>query len=211
LKKILGVLMAVGLALGAVGTSFAFFEDTETSTGNMFTAGTLDLDNTVTVESNCPGKVTINEGANGLNDNVVFANLAPGDSGKIIWTLENVGTIDGILDVLYQGVNDYDGVNTQPEITIEGIDITATTPGELNDNMTLDTAYFLNNVQQSYTWHGNMSICTATLTHANSFPEPLPAGSIYRMEWSWSIPSGVGNIIQGDTFELNFFMSLTQQ
>ncbi len=44
LKKIIAVLMAVGLALGAVGTSFAFFEDTETSTGNIFTAGTLDLD-----------------------------------------------------------------------------------------------------------------------------------------------------------------------
>lgn len=203
--------MAVGLAIGAIGTSFAFFEDTETSTGNLFTAGTLDLDCTVTVESNCPGKVTIIEGANGLNDNVAFANLAPGDSGKIIWTLKNVGTLDGILDVLYQGVNDYDGVNTEPEIVIEGSTITATSPGELNDNMTLDTAYFYNGVQQAYTWHGTMAICTPTLTHANSFPEPLAVGDNYTMEWSWSIPAGTGNIIQGDTFELNFFMSLTQQ
>jgi len=212
-KKVLLFPIALILMLGAIGASFAFFEDTETSTGNMFIAGTLDLDCVVSIPAeytNCPGKVTVNESANGLNDYVVFSNLAPGDYGKIVWTLTNIGSIDGILDVLYQGINDYDGVKSELEIAIEGTGITETTPGELNDNMTLDTAYFLNNVQQPYTWHGTMAVCTPTWTHADSFPKTLPAGLNYRIEWSWSIPSGVGDIIQGDSFVLNFTMSLTQ-
>ena len=44
MKKILLSMLATFLVIGLVGTStFAWFQDTETSTGNTFTAGTLDL------------------------------------------------------------------------------------------------------------------------------------------------------------------------
>ena len=42
-KKLLFSLMAVALCSGMVGSSFAYFTDVETSTGNTFTAGTLEL------------------------------------------------------------------------------------------------------------------------------------------------------------------------
>jgi predicted ribosomally synthesized peptide with SipW-like signal peptide len=42
-KKILFTVMAVVLCIGLVGGAFAYFSDTEESTGNTFTAGTLDL------------------------------------------------------------------------------------------------------------------------------------------------------------------------
>jgi predicted ribosomally synthesized peptide with SipW-like signal peptide len=42
-KKLLIVAMSCLLCLGLVGGAFAYFTDTETSTGNTFTAGTLDL------------------------------------------------------------------------------------------------------------------------------------------------------------------------
>lgn len=43
MRKFLFLILAVVLALGLIGGAFAQFSDTETSTGNTFTAGTLDL------------------------------------------------------------------------------------------------------------------------------------------------------------------------
>jgi predicted ribosomally synthesized peptide with SipW-like signal peptide len=211
MKKLLFIAMSCILAIGLVGGAFAYFADTETSTGNTFTAGSLDVDVSVS-NSICSdaGKVTIYEQANGLNDCVVFSNLAPGDSGKIIWTFHNIGSLNGLLDADYQGINDWDGLNTDPEYAVEGTGITATTAGELNDLMTLSTRYLLDGVPQAYTWTGYMSTCTPSWHVADSFPKPLPAGSTYTMEWSWSIPTTVGNIIQGDTFTLNVRLSLNQ-
>jgi spore coat-associated protein N len=42
-KKFLLSALAIILAMGMMGSAFAYFSDTETSTGNTFTAGTLDL------------------------------------------------------------------------------------------------------------------------------------------------------------------------
>lgn len=44
MKKILFSVMAVVLCLGLMGGAFAYFSDTETSSGNTFTAGTIDLE-----------------------------------------------------------------------------------------------------------------------------------------------------------------------
>jgi spore coat-associated protein N len=43
MKKILIISMACVLCLGLIGGAFAYFTDTETSTGNSFTAGYMDL------------------------------------------------------------------------------------------------------------------------------------------------------------------------
>jgi predicted ribosomally synthesized peptide with SipW-like signal peptide len=42
-RKFIIALLATALALGIMGGAFAYFSDTETSTDNTFTAGTLDL------------------------------------------------------------------------------------------------------------------------------------------------------------------------
>jgi len=89
---VLGVLM---LAL-LIGGLYGYFDDTETSTGNVFTAGTLNLipstDGTGPV-----GKYVVTAGGDGVNGNVVFTRVAPGDSGSITWTLLNDGDLDGDL------------------------------------------------------------------------------------------------------------------
>lgn len=66
-------------SVGAYGT-FAYFNDTETSTANLFSAGTLDLALT-TAE---PG---------GVDAFVEAGNFAPGDVVSGVLTLENQGTI----------------------------------------------------------------------------------------------------------------------
>jgi predicted ribosomally synthesized peptide with SipW-like signal peptide len=84
-KKIIGLTIAALLVIAmiAVGT-FAYFQDTETSTGNTFAAGTLDL--------------KLDSG----DTNVVkftVTNANPGQSGTGYWTLNNAGSLGGYLNL----------------------------------------------------------------------------------------------------------------
>jgi predicted ribosomally synthesized peptide with SipW-like signal peptide len=109
MKKILFTLMACVLCLGLVGGAFAYFTDVETSTGNVMTAGTLDMqigDNNEAY-SNTPVSATFNSPAG----------LAPGDSFTTNPVyLKNVGTMD-ISEVYarFAGLSESDGVNTDAE------------------------------------------------------------------------------------------------
>jgi predicted ribosomally synthesized peptide with SipW-like signal peptide len=85
MKKILGLSIAALLVIAMVaGGTFAYFQDTETSTGNSFTAGTLDLK------------------LDGGDINVVkftVTNANPGESGHNFWTLHNAGSLQGYLNL----------------------------------------------------------------------------------------------------------------
>ena len=88
MKKLLLSMLAIFLVIGLVGAgTFAWFQDTETSSGNTFTAGTLDL------------KMQV-DGVWG-DDGVAYArwsgsNMAPGDNlGSAAIRLKEFGTILG--------------------------------------------------------------------------------------------------------------------
>ena len=74
MKKILISLMAIALVVGLVGAgTVAYFSDTETSTNNTFTAGTLDI---------------------GLSPTTIdWTNKKPGDTGTNTQTITNNGTL----------------------------------------------------------------------------------------------------------------------
>lgn len=99
MKKILGLTIAIALAVGILGVAtFAYFADTESSTGNRFTAGTLDL-----VPSSDGGGI----------DRILYAdNLAPGDIvGPVYFDLWNAGSLDGSsLDISFS----YEGSDGDP-------------------------------------------------------------------------------------------------
>jgi predicted ribosomally synthesized peptide with SipW-like signal peptide len=87
MKKILFTLMVCVLCLGLVGGAFAYFTDVETSTGNTFTAGTLNMQ--------------IEDNDQGPTDSPVSASfssptgLAPGQQFTTDpVTFSNVGSID---------------------------------------------------------------------------------------------------------------------
>jgi predicted ribosomally synthesized peptide with SipW-like signal peptide len=91
MKKILISLVTVGVVgIAAFGASRAFFSDTETSTGNTFTAGAIDLkiDNTSYVTSPETGLLVASPGTTwDLRDLTVekffnFSDLKPGDVGE---------------------------------------------------------------------------------------------------------------------------------
>jgi predicted ribosomally synthesized peptide with SipW-like signal peptide len=106
-RKVLISLFIIGiLALGIGWGTHSLFTDTETSSGNTFTAATLDL------------KV------NGTDDpNVVYitlSNMKPGDdTGYFKWVLRNAGTLPGKVSVTFSLiVNDENGIN-KPEQAAE--------------------------------------------------------------------------------------------
>lgn len=97
----LSLISSVALVAGA---TFAFFSDTETSSGNTFTAGTLDLK---------------------VNDHDVVGTLVTltakpsEDTQPEIIELKNIGTNGGIADLHFTNVVNTGGTNTEPECIAE--------------------------------------------------------------------------------------------
>jgi predicted ribosomally synthesized peptide with SipW-like signal peptide len=224
LVALLGVLLVAALA--GAGT-FAYFSDTETSNDNTFTAGTLDL--TQTLNATGPSEkvkvykdsteVTPPVSGNGENLKAVFggtAGLAPGDSGTITWTLQNAGSMTGYLDVV-SAVTFTTGTTPEPEpeTAVTGND---TTNGDLDSYMQAKLSYSTDNganwnylLGNETTW-GTMGELEAKLDAETDKEMASNATRIYKLEWQ--IPqdiSGVDdNIIQGDTAEVDIEFELAQ-
>ncbi|MCR4394800.1 MAG: CalY family protein, partial [Dehalococcoidales bacterium] len=119
MKKILVALMIGALVIGLVGAgALASFSDTESST-NTFTAGTLDL--------------TVND-QNGQTVQFSWSNLKPGDQPHQKYTLKNIGSVPGYLDIENITVESSENDLTEPEQ--EAGDTSADT-GELDDVLNL--------------------------------------------------------------------------
>jgi predicted ribosomally synthesized peptide with SipW-like signal peptide len=97
MKKILGLTVAAFLVMGLVGGgTWAYFSDTETSTGNMLAAGTLDLD---WAGGDNGGEAVFS---------ITSADGWPGNSGSAYQLIKNSGSFTGELDVALSGL-----VNTE--------------------------------------------------------------------------------------------------
>ena len=92
MKKILGLTIAALLVIAMVAAgTFAFFQDTETSTNNNITAGTLDL--------------KINSADVNYNIIAALTNKKPGDADATAFaSLTNSGTLTGKLTVAFGSV-----------------------------------------------------------------------------------------------------------
>ena len=98
MKKILGLTVAALMVMGLVGGgTWAYFSDTETSTGNILTAGTLNLTADVVGGGTVSGTVT--PGDDGANEFITLSTLKPGDSGTVTFTCTNTGDLPGTLTI----------------------------------------------------------------------------------------------------------------
>ena len=195
-KSLVTILAVAVIAVGATG---AYFSDTETSTGNTFTSGTLDLN------------------VDGGNTNVVkftAANLRPGNQPKGSWTLANVGSVNGYLDLENIAITDTENGCVDPE-TGAG-DVTCDNPGvgqgELSDVLGLmifvdrngDSWY---SVGDSYVYNGMANGIGASY----DVNEPINAGSSTKivaiLNW-WSTSSD--DLAQGDSMQLDVTFELGQ-
>jgi len=108
MKKILGLTIAFMLlvSMGGIGT-WAYFQDTKTSTANVFAAGTLDLKT---------------DDVDGVTQTFYASNLKPGDNVSGSITLKNAGNVVGsTLDLAFSYVES----DSSPNPADMGVDATA--------------------------------------------------------------------------------------
>jgi predicted ribosomally synthesized peptide with SipW-like signal peptide len=102
MKKIIGLAIAAIIVITVAGVgSWAYFNDTETSNGNLFTAGTLNLVPSTSGSGTTVAAMTttVTAGGDGLDGHVVFDKVSPGDSGTIKWVFYNNGSLSGNLTI----------------------------------------------------------------------------------------------------------------
>ncbi|MFC1976779.1 TasA family protein [Chloroflexota bacterium] len=208
MKKILGLTIAALLVMGLVGGgTWAYFSDPESSTGNILTAGTLDL--------------TINS----ANDPVTIlsiANAYPGASGGNSTTLANAGSLNGTLDIAITGVGN---IESSPGLEYTGDSLNGTV-GELGAfaqiAMYLDlggaTTYDGSDIGlgpdgNTYTG-GSLIYATVDNYTGDSWTdvyggnlEPGASDDFYIL-WDFPLGASVNNTPQGDAVSVNMTFTL---
>lgn len=193
-KVLLSVLALVVTIAMVAGISFAYFSDTETSNGNTFTAGTLDL------------KI------NGDDVNVVafnVTNMSPGNQPKRSYVLENAGSLSGKLNITSIAVGNFENGIIEPEASAGDV----TDPlGELGDVV---------NIRLVVDYGGDGWISTGDVTLYNGKVSAMPGSIIFNeamsaggtvnilalLDW-WSTPDD--NKAQGDSMTIDLTFELTQ-
>lgn len=189
--KSLAMVVAVSAAVG--GATVAYFSDTETSTGNAFAAGTLDL---------------VVEGENPLTTAFNIDGIAPGDMGAYEVTVENAGDVDGDLEVSFANLMDNDNACIGPEADVDST--CGDNEGELSAN-TMVMVYALGDdpadTSVSPVYSGTMAGLVAASPIALG---SLVGGDTNTFVLAASVDSNVGNIIQSDSAEFDITLELEQ-
>jgi predicted ribosomally synthesized peptide with SipW-like signal peptide len=212
MKKILGLSIAALLIIGIIaGDTWAFFNDTEVSSNNQFSAGTLDLKLSDNDQTDVDG-VTASFGGN---------NLKPGDTvGPSTVTLKNTGTLTANhVDIKFQNTvtdnTSYDAADLGPNITdmstvltvsalsYGGVDLLSKTVG-IFDNAYIGAADTAGNGDGIITLNelNNVIIQGLVAPAANS------GTSVFSI--TVTIPTGVDNGIQGDVVNVTVTFGLYQ-
>jgi len=194
MKKFLFSLVVLGItSVLAVGATTAYFSDTETSSANTFTAGTLDL------------KLD-----GGDTDIVKFSpTVRPGSQPKGTFRFKNVGSLPGKLILSSVTITDRENGRIEPEIeandTTDGV-------GELS--FLVDLTIFYDVDKSGWYSPGDIEVFDGrvnTLSSALDLISNIPAGEeeniVFIFNWQ-SSPND--NLAQGDDFILDLAFTLEQ-
>jgi len=204
MKKILGLSVAALLIIGlVVGGTLAYFSDTEESTGNVFTAGTIDL----AVNDQNPWTQTFT---------AELTDRKPCAEEDLVVKLENVGTnpMDvwvRLNNVLFdEGLSTYEGFATsEPEYVDEGGTFTAGEPDGNNEPVGLDQAITITidfgDVSATFDvadLNTGLWVYLGEMLGTNPGPADVWTGTL-----TFTFPCDAGNEYQGDTmtFDIEFF------
>jgi spore coat-associated protein N len=212
LKKYLFLILTVLLALGITGGTFAYFTDTETSNGNVFAAGTLDL------------KISdINEypPRDGVSVTWSMTNMAPGVShvGPRTITIINTGSIQG----------DHIEISFSHQISdlpdVESDTKKDSTPGELakwlqilamtyEDTTLVGPIPTPGHVLVDVNHNGFIDLEDVTLPEnslaLDNLEPPLVPGGQTSFSMTLLFNAGATNDIQGDTLTTTVYFTLNQ-
>ena len=233
----MGVLV-IGVAALAIGWgTIAYFSDTETSSGNTFTAGAIDLKIDSSCSYNGEPQSSCTWNLTDLTDKLFanFVDLKPGDHGENTISF-HVESNDAWLCAEVTKTEDDDVDCTEPEIEAEGDDCAPENDGELDDYLMIfawaddgdnvfeppDEKPLMEAPVKLAEYVGRFPIVDSTF---NAFGEegPLKGGKDYYIGVAWcfgdmTIQNGtitcdggnVGNDAQTDTLKLDVSFEAVQ-
>jgi predicted ribosomally synthesized peptide with SipW-like signal peptide len=220
IKRVLALTLTALLVIGltAAGT-WAYVTDSEHSSNNAITAGTLDLVPLTTgIYSGSGSLYHVTAGGNGINGNVVFDSIAPGQTGAFEWVLSNAGSLSGTLTINYTNTFNDTGVSALKALAIA-------------NGWTGDLAQYLMVTLQRGTG-ANQAVAEGAMTYIlgsvgspvalsnlaavlNAQSQALAASGgtdtiVYKLTWSLSNTDPHIDIVQADTAQLNLTFTLSQ-
>ncbi len=204
-------MLVIGLA--ATGT-WAYLFDSQKSSGNVFSAGTLDLvPLTIGSYSGSSPLYHVTAGGNGVNGKVIFDSIAPGQNGSFEWVLTNSGNLPGTLSVVSGATYD-DSVAADLKTLMLANHITGDLGQFLMVTLQVGTGADQTAAEGAMTYVG--SSAPVALSNLPAFPnEPMAAfgGSdtvVYKLRWSLSNTDPNVNVVQADKALLNLTFSINQ-
>ena len=194
-KTIISLSIIAVMATMVVGATSSYFSDLETSSGNTFTAGTLDLK----VGGSDPTQWSISVG-----------DIKPGDSGTATTTICNIGSIDGYLHITFANlVNDENGC-VDPEFTDEpgcGDSI-----GELAKNLDL-LVYLDEDTDDAFDLGTDTLVYQGTargILQGDIFNYFLASSDSKDFRVEWDLPASTNNEAQSDKAGFDIIFEITQ-
>lgn len=195
---------AAALVAAATG---AYFTDSETSTGNTFAAGTLDLV----------------AGGGSSTMPITFSNKAPGDSDVSKYELTNGGSLGGLLDVKVTSVTNTGATGRTPAVTCEYCDASGDLGGAVavaywldlnNDGVKDATDIGLKSDETTYDPSTALQYDTLDNYSGKKWNDTksgnMASGDKYTLMVDYGIPTTAGNGIQGDLAEIVMDFQLRQ-
>lgn len=209
------ILFALTVAVVGSGFVYAYFNDTQTASGNTFTSGTLLLQVGTAVPT---------------VDKITVPSLKPGDAGNgANWQVQNLGTINGDLTI---GV----GAITNLENTVNTAEVAAGEPagntiGDLGGNLTVafwmdvdhsntwsTGDYYLKNDGTTVSYASGTTVPAAAYASLNSFggktwtntQTNLAPGTIGYFKAEYNLPTTTTNWVQSDSASFNIVFTLNQ-
>jgi len=194
-KKVLMSFFTIGMVLAAVGgATYSYFSDTETSTGNTFSAGTIDI----SVDGENPWE---------SSHQYVLEDLKPSETRYIEFTVRNEGSNPVVLRKRIVVTDESTGLQSEPECDAEHGDWDQST--KTCSNMTAED----NEISKEI--HYDMDVDGVTLipedwgvmvSDINSVWIPLgtlDVGESVTIKQSYHLDADAGNEFQGDVMTFN--------
>jgi len=197
-RRVLGGIATVGAASAAAGAgTMAMFSDSEESTGNAVTAGTLNLDPAGS--------------SDGSSFDMSVGNLAPDDSGKEVGYLDlaNTGSVDGILDYEITGWTDFENGQNDAEAAVDST--AGNNAGELSNH--LEFRAYVDRSPGNGARNNDAAITNGWVPLSTGRVDtniPVDAGETVRIWVDARIPSSTGNEVQSDSIDISAEFHLDQ-
>lgn len=202
------------VAVVAIGATTAFFSDTETSTGNVFTAGAIDLQIDSTASYNGQPVVAAIWGLKDLVPTADkffdFSDIKPGDSGENTISLHVINNDAWVCAEVSNLISNDNGL-TEPESSVDDTD--GIGQGELADAMVWkiwrddgDNEWETGEeiLTEGHPVNGVLPVYDSVVTPSS----PLVGGETAYLGVAWSLPYAVGNEVQTDslTGDISFYV-----